>query len=166
MGDFYPFSFQHVSMETILWRSRTSAVPKYRIPLVIARAVFNSPQEGTGLLRRVWVLISWSLFCRRIVDRVLETGKNHWDIISPQQGFIFQDSWHVTWVLIFHATDSDTMLHRNKAEKDLIIMFSTVNVKQIMQFGAKGVGIAHKIWVGPDWEQTYLSTLIRNIILA
>lgn len=54
------------------------------------------------------------------MDRVLETGKNQWDIIGPQQGFVFQGSWHVTWVLIFHATDSGIMLNKNKGKEDFL----------------------------------------------
>lgn len=45
---FLSLFFQHVSMETILRRSRTSAVPKYRIPLVIAKTVFATGKDWTS----------------------------------------------------------------------------------------------------------------------
>lgn len=35
-------------METVLWRSRTSAVPKYKIPLVITKAVFTTGKDWTS----------------------------------------------------------------------------------------------------------------------
>lgn len=72
------------------------------------------------------------------MDRVLETGKNQWDVISPQQGFMFQGSWHVNWVLIFHATDSGIVLNKNKGREDFITMFSIADLKQTMQFGVRG----------------------------
>lgn len=103
-------------METILWRSRISAVPKYRIPLVIPKAVFTTGRDWTSEKGVSFDFIKFIL--QRVVDRVLETGKNQWDIIGPQQGFMFQGSWHVTWVLIFHATDSGITLNKNKGEED------------------------------------------------
>ena len=33
---------------------------------------------------------------------------------------MFRGFWHVTWVLIFHATDFGIMLNKNKGNEDFL----------------------------------------------